>query len=252
MSATAAEANYEYFYINKFGRKRSYGIFAPGIDRFILVDYHDFWMTLQTAELLSSKLPTMAYVLPAIKLDIDNSNCINYTIADKTQQKVGPSSMIVGRQQPMLKFLYASDKLSYDGIPEDYKDRLEILNRIMLYAQYVHKRVYAMNLAEAMHNIKNTSQFVQRYVDNNWMQGLTSRPDRSELEKGVFFELRKILYLSDSPEEAESKITAFLKDNIADQAFLVNSYYRILEVPVPADVELAIKQGPKKLSTFLF
>ena len=242
---------YETFYFNGSGEPRQHGIFAPGVDRFILVDNSDFWMTLQTAELLSSKLPTMVYILPAGRAALDNKSCINYTIADKTQQKVGPSPIAGGQQNPMLRFLKDPNQLIEVGLPEDYKNNVDILTRLQRYAQYVHQRVYAMNLAEAVANIKNQARFVDLYL-GDWAAGLTAKSDRSDLEHGVFFELRKILYLSDSAQQAEDRTIAFLKNNVADQGYLIESYYKILGLPVPIDVAQEIARGPRNLSTFLF
>lgn len=242
---------YETFYVNGAGERRQHAIFAPGVDRFILVDSTDMWMTLQTAELLSSKLPTMVYILPAGRAAIDNKTCINYTLVDKTQQKVGPSPIAGGQQNPMLKFVRDPNQVADVGMPEDYKNNTEILTRIQRYAQYVHQRVYAMNLAEAMANIKNHARFVDLYL-GDWATGLVVKSDRSDLKHGIFFELRKILYLSDSAQQAENRTIEFLKNNIADQGYLIESYYKILGLPVPLDVAQEINRGPKNLSTFLF
>lgn len=243
--------SHETLYINGNNTRRQQGIFAPGVDRFIMVDDKDFWMTLQTAELLSSKLPTMVYILPQVEEGIDNKNCINYTIVDKTQQKVGPSPIAGGQQNPMLRFIRDPNQIANVGLPEDYKSNTNILSQLRWYAEYVHQRVYAMNIAEAMSNIKNHSRFVNLYL-GDWAAGLAARSDRSELEKGIFFEIRKILYLSNSAQEAESRTIEFLKNNVADQGYLIETYYKILGMPVPIDVAQEIARGPRNLSTFLF
>jgi hypothetical protein len=244
--------NIKSYYLGDNGKRRKYGIFAPGVDRFILIDQLDYWITLQTAEILSSKLPTMAYILPPHELSISNQDCILYTIENKTSQKVGWSPMVAGRQHPILKFLGRDHNLVNEGIPEDYKDNFEILEKIMAYAQYVQQVVYALNIADASSNIRNTSKFVNNYIDDSWVENIGSTSDGSEMKKGVFFEIKKILYLSNSPEEAESKIHNFWKNNIADQGFVVHTYYHMLNVPTPDDIKELIEQGPKNLSTYLF
>lgn len=244
---------HEHYYINSAGERRTHGIFAPGIDRFILIDENDFWITLETAEILSSKLPTVAYILPnTFGVDINNANCINFTIVDKTQQKIGPSPIAGGRQNPMLRFLRDNNKLVNAGFPEDFKDNEEIIRKITQYAQYVHRRVYAINMTDALYNFKNNYKFADRYLDPSWTEGLAAQHDRSSLDKGVFFELRKILYLSDTPEEAEQKITEFWANNVADQGFMIEGYYRTLNLSVPEQVEQAIEQGLQTISPFLF
>ena len=111
--------SYKRFYVTSQGEKRKNAIFAPGIDRFILIDEYDFWTTLQIAEILSSKLPTVAYILQPNPPDINNTNCINYTIYNKTTQNLGTSPIVGGRQHPLLKVLNDIDSIVDVGIPED-------------------------------------------------------------------------------------------------------------------------------------
>ena len=243
---------YRHFYVNSKGEKRKNGIFAPGVDRFILIDDHDFWMTLQTAEILSSKLPTIAYMLPPSAGNIDNTNCINFTIFDKSSQKIGPSPIIAARQHPLLKFLYDVDSIVDAGIPEDYLDNTEILQRIMNYAQFVQQQVYVLNITDAFYNIVNTDRFANLYIDNAWLENISTKIDRSKFDKGAFFELRKILYLSNSIEEAEEKIIDFWLNNSTDQVYLMIGYYKILNKPIPEKLIPLSKTGPTNISTFLF
>lgn len=248
------EEAFDTLYVTNTGSRRQHGIFAPGIDRFIMVDDRDMWMTLQTAELLSSKLPTMVYILPAVREPIDNKNCINYTILDKSQQKVGPSPIVGGQQNPMLRFLRDPNQIVSMGMPEDYKSNASILTQLQRYAQFVNQRVYAINIAEAIYNIKNHARFVDLYL-GDWAEGLRVRSDRSSFSHGMFFELRKILYLSNSAQESEERTIKFFQANIADvvdQSYLIEGYYRILGLPVPIDISTEIAKGPKNLSTFLF
>lgn len=243
---------YRHFYVNSTGEKRKNGIFAPGVDRFILIDEQDFWMTLQTAEILSSKLPTVAYMLPPSAAAVDNTNCINYTIYNKTQQKIGPSPIVAARQHPLLKFLYDTDLITEAGIPEDYKDNIEILERLVNYAQYVQQQVYVLNITDAFYNIVNTNKFSELYLDNAWLENISTKVDRSKFDKGAFFELRKILYLSNSIGEAEEKIVDFWLQNSTDQVYLMIGYYKILNKPIPEKLIPLSKTGPTNISTFLF
>lgn len=224
---------YKHFYINSKGEKRKNGIFAPGIDRFILIDDEDFWITLQTAEILSSKLPTIVYMLPTDDKNIDNKNCINYTIYNKTEQKIGPSDITSARQHPLMKFLYDSDLIVETGIPEDYKDNTEILENLISYTQYVQQQVYVLNITDAFYNVANTNKFSDLYIDNLWLKNISTISDRSNFKKGIFFELRKILYLSNTIEESEKNIVECWLNNSTDQVHLMIGYYKILNKPIP-------------------
>ena len=243
---------YEYFYFNSRGERRKNAIFSPGIDRFILVDEKDFWVTLQTAELLSSKLPTICYLLPPTNDDINNTNCINYTIKNKINQKIGPSFIIAARQNPMLKFLYDEDEIIDCGIPEDYKNNFTIVEEILIYAKFVQEQVYVLKILDEFYNFSNTKKFAELYIDQEWVNNVSTKNDRSVSDKGIFFELRKILYLSDSIEEATDKIIDFWLENSTDQVYILNGYYKILNTPIPEKLKAISKSGPTNLSTFLF
>lgn len=243
---------YRHFYIDSTGEHRRHAVFAPGLDRFILVDDKDFWLTLEAAEILSSKLPTIAYMLPPNAFTMTNDNCINYTIDDKRTQRIGPSAIVGGRQHPMLKFLYDKDMVAEVGIPEDYKDNTEILDRLLKYARFVQHQVYVLNITDAFYNFENTETFADKYVDDKCLQHISSRFDRSNFKKGLFFELRKILYLSHSPEEAEEKITDFWFNNYTDQTYLMLGYYKILGKPMPEKLVPLSRDIYKNISTMLF
>jgi hypothetical protein len=246
--------SYKYFYRTSDQRPRQNGIFAPGIDRFLLIDNYDFWMTLETAEILSSKLPTLVYLITPLDSGMTHENCLDYTIFDKTQQKIVASSIATGRQQPILKFMYENDTVAYAGCPEDFKDpeRNSMLKNIQEYARYVHRRVLAINLTEAFYNSANNRHFADTHLPAEWTAQVSSRVDRSELDKGVFHELRKVLYLSNTPEEADAEIINIWKKYSANQEFLILGFYKIVDLPVPEELSFARHFVPNTLSTFLF
>lgn len=244
--------NYKFFYKDSQGNRRRQGIFAPGLDRFILIDDSDFWVTLQTAEILSSKLPTLVYALPPSATDITNNNCLDYTIFNKTQQKVGPSSIACARQQPTLKMLYDADTVSYVGVPKDFEDRSEILFRLKSYTDFVHICSYAISLTESFYNVNDLQKFINQYTETAWTENIKAPKDRSDLDKGVFFKLRNILYLCDNQEQAEKEILECWKEYSYDQTHLMIGFYKILDRDIPAELEHLVKAIPKNISTFLF
>lgn len=245
---------YKHFYKNSKGQIRQHGIFAPGVDRFILIDDHDFWITLETAEILSSKIPTMVYMLPPLNDKINNLNCIHHTILNKTQQKVGSSPLVVSRQQPMLKFLYDQDEIVDLGIPEDYKDpiRKQMLQQLQDFAIYVHKNVFAIRLTEAFYNPVNNLEFAKKYISPEWTANMKLKVDRSELENGVFFQLRSALYLSSSIDEVEKRIINIWNVSPPDQVYLMVGFYKILNRPIPTELASRITMLPESFSPWLF
>ena len=227
-----------HFYLDSNNKKRKYGIFAPGLDRFILIDPADYWMLLETAEILSSKLPTMVYMLPTLDFDLNNDNCLDYTMYNKTQEKIGPSNIAIGRQNPSLKYMFDENKIVFAGVPEDYKteEKQEIINRLQRFAKYVQKRVYALNLTEAIFNSYNRKHFLEKYAKSEWYENFQIKPDRSETEKGTLFEIKNALYLASSIEDAEDRIKQIWLTQYREQQYLIFGYYRILQEPVPAEL----------------
>lgn len=245
---------YENFYKDSGGQRRKVGIFAPGLDRFILIDDCDIWITLQTAEILSAKLPTLVYILPPLEYDLNSLNCFNYSIFNKSQQKVGTSNIAVSRQQPMLKFLTANEGIYEAGVPEDYKEdkNNEMLLSLKEYASYVHKRSYAISFVDAMYNYSNTKKFVEQNVSPSWTKNISTKADSTNTNTGVLFEIKQALYLSNDPLEAEEKILDIWLNSQNDQNFLISGYYKILDKPMPKVLLEKIKNKPDTISTFLF
>jgi hypothetical protein len=225
------------FYKDENGNPRKCGIFAPGLDRFILIDDLDHWMVLETAEILSSKIPTMVYILPALDVDINNSNCLNYTLYNKTEERIGSRLTSIGRQNPALRILHNSGTLACDGLPNDYqsKEKQEILSRLQQYAQYVLKQVYAINMAEVMCNPCDNKNFLDKYVVE--YPDFKTMVDRSTTSNGVFNKLRNVLYLSTTIEEAEQQIINVWLQNYHEQEYMLAGYYRLLDQPVPDELK---------------
>lgn len=227
----------KFFYQDSQGNRRHYGIFCPGIDRFVLISDLDLWLVSDTANILSSKIPTLVYVLPSDLNGITKENCIDYTIFNKTNQRVALSSILVARQNPLVKFLYDEDKITYAGMPEDYKDNPDPISNIKNYANGIFDRVAAINLTEAFYNPFNTRGFVNACVPSEWVKNFASELDKSRLDNGIFLALKNVLYLSDSIEEADKKIIEIWKNFYHDVGYLIEGYYKILGLPLPEELK---------------
>lgn len=245
---------YKYFYNDDKGQRRTYGIYAPGIDRFLHIDNSDFWISMDTANILSSKIPTLTYVLPTETYGINNQNCLTYCIFNKTDQRVGNSTILVARQHPMFKFLYSEDTLVNAGIPEDYKESQDSLIQIKRYVDYVYQQCMAINISEIFYNPFNSKGFINTYMPDGWGEEINSKEfDRTKLQKGIFANLRSILYQSNTPEEADAKIIDLWNNNYYDVGYLIDGYYKILGIPLPK--QLKDKSGLKantNSSTYIF
>ena len=232
--------NYNLFYRDHTGMRRRYGIYVPSIDRFIHISDQDMWMSLETAEILSSKIQTMVYVIPPGYVTpqyvevISNKNCTEWGIYDKSNLKVGSSNVLGARQTPAIKMLYPDDKLeNHTELPEDFQEDKIILDNIKKYVDYVYPRVVAINIASTFYNPYYSKKFIDKYLDAGWSEKSSNKNDPSTAVRGIDIEIKNILYRSDSPEEAEDAIAKFWKNNYLDIGYMMTGYYRILGTPVP-------------------
>jgi hypothetical protein len=148
--------------------------------------------------------------------------------------------------------LYDADTVSYAGTPKDFEDKAYMLSRLKSYADFVRNCAYAISLTESFYNVNDLQKFINQYTDTSWTESITAARDRSSLEKGVFFKLRNILYLSDSQEQAEKEIIDCWKNYSSDQSHLITGYYKIIGQEIPEALANIAKSGPANISTFLF
>lgn len=237
------------FYLDAQGRRKKCGIYSPSVDRFILIDSNDFWMALKTAEVLSSKLPTIVFFMPPMNFEINNSNCLEHTIENKTEIKIGPSNIVYARQNPQLKFLFDDAKIINVGLPEDFKsdEKQQMLSKLTSFAQYVQKRVYALLLTNELFNAYNTKRFAEQYLAPEWKTPFKIKADRSITKNGVIEELIRALYLANDIPDAEIRMTKIWKTHHSDQEYLMAGYYRLLGEPVPAVLAHLTEFVPDKL-----
>lgn len=239
---------YKYFYRDSYNEPRTYGIYSPVVDRFVLVSDLDLWSIFETAELLSSKIATIVYVLPYHGGEISQSNCLSYSIENKSSQKIANSSISNARQTPVLRFLYDDEALVEAGLPADFENEEHNLQELQDYAMYLLESVIASNLANVYYNQASTERFEKFFDDKE----ILFRKDRSDSEVGVFREIKKILYLSNSRNQAEEAIVDLWKTHCLDQPHLTIGYYKILGKPVPESLVELLSNNPVNLSLSVF
>lgn len=241
---------YEFFYRDSNQDRRKYGIYSPSIDRFIFVDSNDMWLVLDLAEVLSSKLSTIAYVLPSGN-KLSNADCISYTIFNKTEQKIGISNIVAGKQNPVLKFIYDDDKIIEVGYPLDLDS--DMYKKLIEYINFAKKHLYAVNITDAFYNFENNRKFTDKFFPNLEDKNIISRYDTSDVNQGLLNEIRRILYFSLTQEEAQEKIIDLFYQNLRPrQMHLVIGYFKVLKEPIPESLSVALKNLDSSLNIELF
>lgn len=235
MTQKRFDNHYDYFYHDHNGQRRDYGIYSPGLDRFLHISNKDLWMSFETANIISSKINTIVYVMPPGHDHINNENCINYSLFNKISQKVWTSNILVGRQSPVLKMLYPDDQIVDSGFPQDFINNQEVIDHLLLYIKFVYEQSAAIKISEVFYNHFNNKDFMDNYVDLETSEMLQSTKDWTGAN--VLRRIKNVLYLSNTPEEAEKKIIDVWKKYTSDIGFMIEGYYKILDKPVPTELE---------------
>lgn len=226
-------------YIDQLYQKK-FGIYSTGFDRFILVDDKDIWIMLETAELLSSKLSTVVYVLPLESKEITNENCTGYSLNNKTSHKTGSTSLLFSAMIPSVRNLSGSPFVKKENtVPQN----------ISKFVEFVYVHTFAINLTESITRYDENSKFAKKYLEAEWFKDLKLTTTRDDLTEDLYFYLRKTLYLSQTIDEAEEKINQLWFDNSADQKHARDLYYKIINKEQPIDFN-QIKSIPGKYTVY--
>ena len=223
-------------YYNSDGTRKKNAIYCQQIDRYILVDEYDLWITMKTAQILSSKLATTVYQLPNDTEDMNNTNCMNYSIFNKTLYKRKNVADLIQNQTPTLKKL-KTENISKVGVPEDYKSEegWEQLQKLKDYVNFVNKNVYAIEFSKAK-NWKDNKVIANMFYPQEWNEAISSYEDKTVSGKSVFNEITNILYFSDNVTEARMKMADAFEnalDNNTVSFERVIVYYNIIKEPNP-------------------
>lgn len=251
MTQKRFDNHYNYFYHDHNGQRRNYGIYSPGLDRFLHISNKDLWMSYETAGIVSSKINSIVYVMPPNCDHITNENCTNFSLFNKTAQRLWTSNILVGRQNPALKMLYPDDQIIESGTPVDFENNREMLDKLVSYINYVYEQSMALRLSEIFYNPFNNKDFMDNYLDPKTSEMLPSDKDWTGVN--LFQRIKNALYLGDSPEDADSRLIDIWKTYSSDIGFMIEGYYKILNKPIPSELEnyIGIKSY-KKHSAWIF
>lgn len=184
-----------------------YGIYSIGVDRFILLDKIDFWTTLQTAKVLSSKLPTIVFCLGKDIIDIDSEDILRYSINENEKYLVHQST----NQTPSVEKIENSNSVIKTIDSKDYSDRKDILNDLVEYAYFTQRILYAVNMSDVMNNVDDHTFFANMLSEDIPLDVRSST--KSYMPNGIVNAVRKVLYLSSSVEQAMEEIDILFRNS---------------------------------------
>jgi hypothetical protein len=194
------------FYGLWYGRNLANAIYCPGLDRFLLIDGYDLWVTLETARVLSSKIPTQVFLLGKDVIEFDNKNCLEYAVFNKKDMAINDS--MVGRQFPGVSPLLEKNSVYKVGWPVDYtstEKRMELTN-LRYYSFFCLRAVYAAKIADALRNDLPLAEILENVGCESLAENLSLPRDYSDSASGLKRSIMKILYLSQNEDQALSEI----------------------------------------------
>jgi hypothetical protein len=226
-------------FIDQVYQKR-FGIYSVGFDRFLLVDDKDVWVMLEAAEILSSKISTVVYIIPNDATELTSLNCTEFSLLDKRSQKTATTPLLFSALTPSLRTLLENSLIRTDN---------NVPNEIIEYLEFVYLHCFALNFTEAIAKYDENAKFSKKYLDNTWTKALSINDTRDNLEGGLYFQIRKILYLSTSVAEAEEKINSIWLNHSGEQRWVRDIYFKIINKEQPEFFK-NIKNDPTKYTGY--
>lgn len=214
-------------------------LYSPGIDRVICLDQFDPYSAVESAQILSSKLPLVVGVTRS--QDIDPSRCLEFSLREKDLM-FAFSSIFYSRQWPSFRRLNSG--FEYLGWPLDYKEEpaRSYLIQLRDYAEFVCQCVKAVKITNLIFNVLPMQQIAGQHLRDQWPSTVNIPADNTVSAQGVSADIMKILYNSDSVESAVLAINELWK-TIPDVVLYRNQFYQLLGVQQPDDVRAVSFSG---------
>jgi len=223
----------EYYPSNKNSPNR-YALFAPPLDRFLIVDNLDPWLLFETGRILSSKIINVAYILKADELT--NENCLNYgTEHNRNEANYGASSMSSIKQSASMAFL-KQNNIVHKGWSTEYAtdDRRQAVLDLQEYALFVLQCVHAITIAESYKNLWPESKYLEEFFPDNAPEEFKTKFDPTTAPRGMMHEIKNILYHSSSLQEARANIDqAWIDYSQTDNANFRSLFYSAAGITAP-------------------
>ena len=232
------------------GSKVYYGLYSPPLRRFLLIDHHNIFALFKTAQVLSSKINTVLFILSKEENypQMTNENCLRFTFQhNKFQHESNGQGL---KQSPTATFLRAdrSVKIIKANLPAEfnYEDRKRKILETQNYAQYVNNCMHAIMLTEIIYQQIHIEQEQDEY--NSF---LFNKP----LEPTLTTNVMNILTYAENIEAAQSQINTFwlkiITENLNKRVYYpekwkrelqkhCSEFYKILGADTPDNIQTAI------------
>lgn len=198
-----------------------YGLYLPGLERFMLVDYVDLWSMVYASKLLSSKFHSLVMPLD-YDLDIHLNTCLRFTAKYD-------GGFPYEAQPPLLKDKVTKEKLIEVGLPSDQD--LERVVKDQEFCLCVLRYAQALKVIDAMYsNIDH--RFYRGLFPPHSSQYLKQAEDETLVPTGFIPAIEKILYHATTTDEIEQNINKIFEENTLKPYFMAKykeKFYKLLD-----------------------
>jgi len=229
-----------------WGKKSSYALFSPGIDRFILVDDYDPWVMLETSQVLSSKISNIVYVLDQETKYFDNRDCLLHTTKHKVEEKIYGGPTVMSHRQSSFMMKIRPNSIIEAGWPIDFNksDRIEALLKLKEYSMFCLRMIHSLNIAFNFKNPFPEKHYLENFFKDEYPKDFIVRADNTTCTEGMVSLIKNILYSSNSIEDALDQIDqAWRTHSQNDILGFRQSFYFVAGLKQPNDLEKLGAQG---------
>lgn len=222
-----------------WGKKNSYVLFSPGIDRFFLVDSFDPWIVLETSRVLSSKISNIVYILDQETPNFDNLDCFYYTTKHKMDEKFYGGPTVMSHRQSSFMMKINPGMIIKTDWPVDFltTDRKEALLKLHEYSKFTLRMIHALSAAVNLRNSFPEKYYVENYFKEHCPDSLVARPDTTTAPIGMESLIKNILYDSKSIDEALKNIhDAWRQYSWEDVIGMRQTFYTYAGINQPTDL----------------
>jgi hypothetical protein len=224
-----------------------YALYAPAIERFLLIDKYNLFCFYRTAQVLSSKIKTVVIVLPGDKKvpNMNNQNCLEFGLNHvKFQAEINSDA----KQNPTVSFLHVDSKIVKVRSPADFTTggKKEKLTELQLFARFVNSCIHSIMLTAVINqatDIKLEQQDYEAFYFN--------KPHEPTLETNVM----NILLFANNIREAEDQLeqywAKYIQKNLKEKIFWPEKNVRQFSKCCTMFYEIANIQLPTTLKNIL-
>jgi hypothetical protein len=230
-----------------------YALYAPAVERFLLVERYNPIVFLQTGYALSSKISGIIFLLPENEKhpSMTAESCLLFSLS---HAKYNQEANVHGIRPIPTMSLLKHNKIIKVGEPKDFaiNEKKEMLIRLQSYANFCQSCLHAINLASMLNQHTWTQIENEQYYYNN----IFFETEAKNIKKNDIEQIMHLLFFSNDKNEALINIETFwskkIENDVVDKIFwpekitkdlseYINLFYNIIGENTPHNLKNILK-----------